>query len=201
MKASYKFTVLTYGNRICNAVEIWDEISRKAGTPFDYIASLVMADNWLPNFDMNEQMLIDKHIPEHLGTIRTDINGHRQWHEPVTEEQRMQHQGFLQRSGIDPEKGFQMKSETSFMVTSACIGCNVCTQVCPRGNYRLTPHGVKIEGDCEFCFACIQNCPQKAIQFVKKADGSWPGEEKNPNARYRNEHVSLMEIKLANNQQ
>ena len=80
-------------------------------------------------------------------------------------------------------------------------GCGVCVSVCPRGNYELTSQGVKMSGDCEFCFACIQNCPQKAIRFVRSEDGSFPdGTEKNPNARYRNEHVSLMDIKRANNQ-
>ncbi|GLL56154.1 hypothetical protein KUBF_38170 [Bacteroides finegoldii] len=201
LKADYLFAVLTYGNRKCNAVEIWDEVSRQAGKRFDYIGTIIMVDNWLPNFDMNEQMKIDKHIPENLQKITADINGGRHWHEPVTEEERQQHQGFMQRSGLDPEVGFLIKSEKSFTVTDACIDCGICTYVCPRGNYELTSRGAKMSGDCEFCFACIQNCPQKAIQFRKSEDGSFPdGTEKNPNARYRNEHISLMELKLANNQ-
>lgn len=201
LKADYLFAVLTYGNRKCNAVEIWDEVSRQAGKRFDYIGTIIMVDNWLPNFDMNEQMKIDKHIPENLQKITADINGGRHWHEPVTEEERQQHQGFMQRSGLDPEVGFLIKSEKSFTVTDACIDCGICTYVCPRGNYELTSRGVKMSGDCEFCFACIQNCPQKAIQFRKSEDGSFPdGTEKNPNARYRNEHISLMDLKLANNQ-
>ena len=201
LKADYLFAVLTYGNRKCNAVEIWDEVSRQAGKRFDYIGTIIMVDNWLPNFDMNEQMKIDKHIPENLQKITADINGGRHWHEPVTEDERQQHQGFMQRSGLDPEVGFLIKSEKSFTVTDACIDCGICTYVCPRGNYELTSRGAKMSGDCEFCFACIQNCPQKAIQFRKSEDGSFPdGTEKNPNARYRNEHISLMELKLANNQ-
>lgn len=201
LKADYLFAVLTYGNRKCNAVEIWDEVSRQAGKRFDYIGTIIMVDNWLPNFDMNEQMKIDKHIPENLQKITADINGGRHWHEPVTEEERQQHQGFMQRSGLDPEVGFLIKSEKSFTVADACIDCGICTYVCPRGNYELTSRGVKMSGDCEFCFACIQNCPQKAIQFRKSEDGSFPdGTEKNPNARYRNEHISLMDLKLANNQ-
>lgn len=49
--------------------------------------------------------------------------------------------------------------------------------------------------------AGIQNCPQKAIRFIESEDGSFPtGTEKNPNARYRNKHVSLMDIKRANSQ-
>lgn len=201
LKADYKFAVLTYGSRTCNAVEIWDDVSRKADNAFDYIGTIVMVDNWLPNFDMNEQMKMDKHIPENLAKISKDISGRRHWHELVTEEQRQQHAEFMQRTGLNAGEGFLMKAEKSFVVTKACIECGICTYVCPRGNYELTMKGVSMTGDCEFCFACIQNCPQKAIQFAKAEDGSFPdGTEKNPNARYRNEHVSLMDLKMANNQ-
>lgn len=201
LKADYKFAVLTYGNRKCSAVEIWDEISRKAGVPFDYINTLIMVDNWLPNFDMNQQMLIDKHIPENRDKINADISARKKWHEPVTDEERAQHQGFMSFTGMDPETGFMLHSENCFTVTDACIGCGACVAVCPKGNYRLTSQGVKTEGNCEFCFACIQNCPQKAIQFVKnEKDPLLRNGEVNPNARYRNEHISLMDIKKSNSQ-
>lgn len=193
LKAGYKFAILTYGARKCDAVEIWDRISQNAGHRFDYINTLIMVDNWLPNFDMNEQIKMDKHIPENLQKITTDINGQRRWHEPVTEEERQMHRDFMARAGLNPEEGFLLKSEKSFTVTDACIGCGICTYVCPRGNYELTSQGVKMQGDCEFCFACIQNCPQKAIRFADR-------QEANPNARYRNEHISLMDLKRANNQ-
>ena len=193
LKAGYKFAVLTYGNRKCNAVEIWDDISRKAGCPFDYITTMIMVDNWLPNFDMNEQIKIDKHIPENLERITADLSVQRHWHEPFIDEERRQHEGFLQATGINPEVGFLMQSQDAFIVTDACIGCGICAEVCPRGNYKLTSQSVTTEGDCEFCFACIQNCPQKAIQFKQMR-------EVNPNARYRNEHVSLWSIKEANRQ-
>lgn len=101
LKAEYKFAVLTYGMRKCNAVEIWDGISRKAGNVFDYIGTIVMVDNWLPNFDMNEQMKIDKHIPENLAKITSDLSNRRRWHEPVTQEEREQHEGFMSLSGLD----------------------------------------------------------------------------------------------------
>ena len=193
LKAGYRFAVLTYGNRRCNSAEIWDEVSRKAGCPFDYITTMIMVDNWLPNFDMNEQMKIDKHIPESLERISSDINARRKWLEPVTETERQQHAGFLQVFGIDPDTGFLMRSQDAFAVTGGCIGCGICTEVCPRGNYSLTSTGVKTEGDCDFCFACIHNCPQKAIVFRQM-------KEVNPDARYRNEHVSLWSIKESNRQ-
>ena len=201
LKAGYKFAVLTFGARKCNAVELWDEATRKAGHTFDYITTMIMVDNWLPNFDMNEQMKLDKHIPENLQRINADLAARRRWHEPVTEEERRMHAGFMAYTGLDPEKGFVMKSEKYFRVTDRCVDCGICTYVCPRGNYALTSRGVKAEGDCEFCFACIHNCPQKAIQFAHLPDDPLLARgEVNPDARYRNEHISLYDLKAANNQ-
>lgn len=199
LKAGYTFAVLTFGARKCNAVEILDGITREQGWRFGYISTLMMVDNWLPNFDMSEQMKMDKHIPENLASIKDDISKRKHWMQPVSEEEREQHAGFMAYTGLDPEVGFLKKSEKYFVVTDRCIGCGVCTDVCPRGNYSLTGDGVKTSGDCEFCFACIQNCPQKAIKFAKVDDDPLLANgEKNPEARYRNEHISIMDIKRAN---
>lgn len=201
LKADYLFAVLTYGARKCNAVEIWEDISSHAGKKFDYISTIVMVDNWLPNFDMNEQVMIDKHIPENLQMITEDLASRKQWHEPVTQEERDMHAGFMKYSGINPETGFLVQSQNYFDITDACIGCSACVSVCPKGNYKMTSRGVSTQGECEFCFACIQNCPQKAIKFKKnEGDPLLAHGEANPNARYRNEHISLIDIKRANNQ-
>lgn len=198
LKASYRFAVLTYGARKCNAVEIWDDIARRAGNAFDYVATLLMVDNWLPNFDMNRQMKIDKRIPEQLERISGDIGRRVRMHESVTEEERRQHEGFMRLSGLDPETGFLKRSERCFVVAPGCVDCGICVDVCPRGNYALTSQGVRTQGDCEFCFACIQNYPQKAIRFAPSDDPLLARSEVNPDARYRDEHVSLMDLKRAN---
>ena len=200
LTASYKFAVLTYGNMRANAAELWDEDSRKAGQPFDYIATILMVDNWLPNFDMNEQIKLDKHIPENLAKIKGEIAARKAWVEPATEQDRMMHNGFVQFTGLDPEVGFLKRSEKCFVITDACIQCEVCRDLCPRGNFTIDASGVHVAGDCEFCFSCIQNCPQKAIKFAKSDDPLLSHGEVNPNARYRNEHVSLADIRLSNSQ-
>lgn len=47
--------------------------------------------------------------------------------------------------------------------------------------------------------AIKNNCPQKAIKFAKVDDDPLLANgEKNPEARYRNEHISVMGIKRAN---
>ena len=202
LKADYKFAVLTYGMLDFNAAELWNGISQKAGTKFDYINTLMMVDNWLPNFDMNEQMKMDKHIPEQLAKVKADLSRQKHWVKPATERDRQAHDGFMSFARLDPEVGFLMRSEKYFrIVENACIGCAICTEVCPRGNYELTSIGVKTKGDCDFCFACIHNCPQKAIRFADLPDDPLLARgEVNPNARYRNEHISLWSIKESNRQ-
>jgi NAD-dependent dihydropyrimidine dehydrogenase PreA subunit len=47
-----------------------------------------------------------------------------------------------------------------------CVGCGLCTQVCPHGVFALK-HGraevVDLDG-CMECGACVNNCPTRAIE-------------------------------------
>ena len=79
-------------------------------------------------------------------------------------------------------------------VKGNCVGCGICGKVCPIGNFYVEDGQAKRRQEtCEFCLACVHNCPQKAIG-LSMAD-------KNPEARYRNEHISLQEIMAANGAQ
>lgn len=78
-------------------------------------------------------------------------------------------------------------------MNEGCIGCGICVNVCPVNNFYVENGQAKRkQKTCEFCLACAQNCPQKAIG-LRIAD-------KNPKARYRNEHISLHEIMASNGQ-
>ncbi|HIS47706.1 MAG TPA: hypothetical protein IAB46_09175 [Candidatus Scybalocola faecigallinarum] len=51
---------------------------------------------------------------------------------------------------------------------------------------------VHFPGHCQTCLACAHACPKLAIGLTVP--------EKNPNARYRNEHIALREIVKSNQQ-
>lgn len=188
LKAPYLFAILTYGNRKCNAVELWDEMAKASGYQFNYINTIKMVDNYLPSFDMNEQILIDKKEDEQIASAVLDIDSRRNWMQPVSQEEREQHAEFLKRAGgllsINAEELIEIKDN--------CIGCGICTRICPRANYKLTGEGLKCEGICEFCLACVHNCPQKVLGLKLP--------EKNPAARYRHAEISLNQIIRANKQ-
>jgi ferredoxin len=58
--------------------------------------------------------------------------------------------------------------DRSFWVDEKCNGCGVCKAVCPSGNIALPADRPAWMHHCEQCLACIQWCPQEAIQFGKK---------------------------------
>ena len=65
-QADYVYFVLTYGFDATDAPEFTARLAAEAGIYVDYIASILMVDNYLPVFDMAEQMGIDKHVEEQL---------------------------------------------------------------------------------------------------------------------------------------
>lgn len=185
----YFYMILTYGNRHGGAAELAQKLCEECGIHVSYINVIIMVDNWLPSFDMNEQKAIDKHIPQQLAPILADIRAKKNAISPVTDVDRAAHQEFLARTGKMPADAWQHL----IRVTDACIGCGICEKVCPSASIRVVNgKAVHTPGNCQTCLACAHACPQKAIQLAIP--------EKNPNARYRNEHISLQQIMNANQQ-
>lgn len=78
-KADYSFAIGTYGNLPGAAMADVQKSAKRHGQHFDYTESLLMVDNYLPGFDMNDQIakLPEKHIDENLSRIIVDIQNRR----------------------------------------------------------------------------------------------------------------------------
>jgi ferredoxin len=188
----YLYVILTYGNRHANAVELALKAFRENGYEPAYAATLLTVDNFLPAFDMNEQKSIDKKEDDQLERIRQDLKDRRHWLEPVSEEDRQAHQSYLKQV-----QGKDASIWADFKFTDACIGCGICTHVCPAGCIHLEGgRAVRTGENCQACFACIQACPLKAIEMNEVCGYT----EINPYARYRNPHVTLSQLTAANHQ-
>ncbi len=191
-RTNYLFVVLTYGNRHANAVELAADTFERARKKADYITTLLMVDNFLPVFDMDEQRKIDKAIAQQLAIIKMDIEAQKRKYQEVTSEDRAVHKGYLVLVQQQPETIW-----ADFDFTDDCIGCGICTRVCPASCIHLEKQkAIRSVENCQACYACVHACPTAAIK-VRKILGF---QEKNPKARYRNEHIALSEIITANNQ-
>lgn len=189
----YFYVILTYGARHGGAAEIAETFLRDWGIEPDYINTLLMVDNFLPVFDMDEEMKADKNVDECLEAINKDIQAKRHAISEVTEEDREVHRQFLKLASKMPKGA----ARHMFRVSGKCVACGICTKLCPKGCYSigksLGKEKAKWNPDsCIGCMACIHGCPNKAIRL------NMP--EKNKNARYRNPNVTLADLIEANDQ-
>lgn len=185
--ASYIFSVITFGNASVNVAEWWNDWAKAKGLHNNYINTILMVDSYLPVFDMNEQIKIDKKTDENMAGIIGDISGHKDFIAPSE-------MGWFTKEMLQgmQDMHFSQKSEQLIKLDAdKCIQCTTCTEVCPRGNFSLASGELQISGKCEFCLACVQNCPQHALSLER---------ERNKEARYRHPDISLNEIKRANRQ-
>lgn len=190
LKSPYIFAILTYGNKVANGAEWFAQFTKKNNITVHYSNSLLMIDNYLPMFDIEKQKLKQKDTEKNLNLLLMD----------VYENKRYIYKGSLMDSVLTKGmKGLSKiiiseNSAKKFSINDKCNGCSTCLKVCPKGNLSLekeVKNSKPVYGNqCEFCLACINLCPQKAIKLKR---------DKNPNARYRNENISIKEIIDSNN--
>ncbi|MBF0479815.1 MAG: EFR1 family ferrodoxin [Candidatus Omnitrophica bacterium] len=54
-----------------------------------------------------------------------------------------------------------------FILNDKCNGCEVCYRICPAKNILMKNNCPQWTHKCEQCLACLQWCPEGAIEFMK----------------------------------
>lgn len=75
--------------------------------------------------------------------------------------------------------------DRAFHADENCIGCGTCARLCPVRNICIVDGKPQWQQRCEQCFACLQWCPQQAIQFGNNTVGRW---------RYHHPDVTLADM-------
>lgn len=198
-KADYFFTVGTFGAHSTVFPEFVDNFAKEHGIHMNYISAIQMVDTYLPFFDIERELADPKiqRIPERVAAVLASINSRENYILPVSHHDRMIYEGYYRSSGRDRQRPTVTRSEKIVFSTEACIGCGICTSVCPHGSWKVVDGRSVAEGDCENCLACVHNCPLKAISIIPTPPEP---EEANRNARYRNPNVSIADLIKANSQ-
>lgn len=185
---NYFYLLVTYGCHDRIAVEWGKYYLESLGIRVHYANSILMVDNYVPGFDMSKEIAIDKKIGDQLTVLKQDLEDRRVWYKVPDAQAHASYDrslnGGYQTKVRDDSRSFALNADV-------CIGCGICTKVCPIGNMKLEEKkAVRVQEICEVCLACLHHCPKKAITMI--------GRDVNPSARYRHPEITLKDIIDAN---
>jgi ferredoxin len=75
--------------------------------------------------------------------------------------------------------------DKDYTVNDNCTGCTICERVCSVKNIEMINNKPQYKHHCENCVACIQFCPQKAINYKDATQDR---------RRYTNPEINYMEL-------
>lgn len=75
------------------------------------------------------------------------------------------------KSFMQPYIDIQEYADHPFTVSDECIGCGLCSRVCPCGNIVLKDKRPEFLHNCANCMACVTSCPKRAIGYDIRAGG------------------------------
>jgi ferredoxin len=119
-----------------------------------------MVDNFLPHFDMPAEDTLGAVYAGVDGKLGSIVEAVRRREKTVEHEQALL---------LYPSHPIYMpklaRNDRFYSVDDTCTSCGICRKVCPVNNVELKDGKPVWLHSCEFCLACIQYCPQKAIQW------------------------------------
>ena len=177
-KDAYFFAVETCGGFPGNCLAQVRDILKPKGAALCYGKVVMMPANNVVNYDMKDNAAeIAAAAEETLRQIAGEIAAGTRNKIPRTKH--IESLIYRRIVATYPKKGL------GFHADGNCTGCGQCARICPAGNIAMQDDRPAFGAKCEQCVACIQWCPQAAIQYK---------EETQARKRYRHPQVTLREF-------
>lgn len=186
-KANYFFAVMTYGKMAASGLNHIEEIANKHGIKFNYTNEILMVDNYLPLFDIVDELNTEenKNIDENLKIIVSDIRNKKN---KLTQKRFLS--VAISKLVHTTYKFMYSNNDKQFIVNDNCRACKICEKVCPKNNIIFKNDRPEFQHKCDSCLACIHHCTKTAIHLKG---------EKSP-TRFINKNIKIEEIIDSNNQ-
>lgn len=187
IETDYCFFIYTYGMSVGEASAHAKIALETAGIKLNYVNKVQMVDNYLPGFEMQEQIntLPTKNVENQITKIQEEIRLHKERIVTVTPAVKAK---MAMYKKLLADRILKKNTAQYYIVNDKCLHCGVCAKVCPANNIIVTDKKVIFSSQCEVCYACLHNCPHNAIHMKQEKSS----------IRFRNDQVSLKDIINAN---
>ncbi len=162
----YIFAVVTYGGMAGGTINILEKVIETCGGKLSAGFKVNMPGNYIPMYgaieEKKQQRMFEKWrkkvkiIAEHVKSNKQD-----------KKENDNMLINFLSGLIYNSSAKHIREMDKRFWTDGKCIKCGICQKVCPANNIDMTDGKPSWKGNCEQCFACLQWCPEQAVQFGK----------------------------------
>ena len=176
-QGAYYYAVATCAAVAVNALADLDALLREKGLELSYHAKHDHVGNYITAYSPFPDPA--KRVPQarrSLEAIAADIAAKR-----VKSRPRRGAPGWLQRAFRSALDGDRTDYDRDYYASEACVSCGLCARVCPVENVAMEQGKPVFSHRCERCMACIQCCPQKALNYKDKTQNR---------PRYRHPEIS-----------
>ncbi len=161
-KDTYYFSVATYYTYKGHTLPIVNKMLNNKGFRLSYGNYIPTVGNCLKEYEVkeNKRPSILKKSTIITERIADDIKN-------KTEKQLSHYCVISEKLHKGAFKLFFKDSHRKFTVDNNCIGCGICSKVCPVDNIVMKDGKPQWEANCESCHACVHWCPKNAISIGK----------------------------------
>jgi len=163
-KDAYVWIVTTCGSTPGNSIWTVRKMLQKQSIELAYSRIISMPDSSAISFgnDAHSQQSKLGMLPAQLDEIAGEI---------CARIHRLEHSGRTFTGTVVNSKLFFPIATTAVkqkVNPDKCIGCGICTKVCPNSNISLVDKKAQIGSHCTQCLACVHFCPRQAMEIRHK---------------------------------
>lgn len=161
------YFVMTCGGEIGNAEKYLKSLCEQTGIEFSGCVGIVMPENYIAMFEAPDENtalnIIEKAEPS-IDRVAQHIKENKHFDKASV--------SLIDRiySGIVNTAFYPMFVHAKkFYAKDSCIGCGLCSKLCPLNNITIVNGKPVWQDNCTHCMACICHCPTGAIEYSTKS--------------------------------
>lgn len=163
------YFVMTCGDSIGNAAWYIKKLCKDLGFNLRGVRQINMPENYTAMFDVPDKEQTEKIVKEGILTAKETASFIKKG--IGVPKQAIGTADVVKSSIVNVLFNNFSLSAKKFYTKDNCLGCGMCEKLCPCNTIRIVGKRPSWGENCTHCMACINACPEKAIEYGTISQG------------------------------